>query len=622
MSEETLLKEQGKVLSSEEALEAGINNRAKLLSDPYWNDVLQRYLDYVAGDEDGLPRFGSLSILCSKTPFFVYDHPALLEQCRTAFATETMVGFSKDFFIGMVESELIATKENRNEMSVAPLVLHELSHIMRGHHGRMLQFPNNIANIAQDISINQMIIMVLAERNISAGPVFATGWGSTQTEFNLFYGQSEEVIGQQLLSIAKSTNSNQSPSSQGSDDSGESNSGETKSSDQESSNNSSEDNKSSENQNEQDSNEQPSNSDTKQDDSQPASHGDGKPGSHKRRTDDMSIKTLGELLNDEKGMDKHNISDQSLSKVLEDNNLDHIKDALNLPDSCNSDAFKARNEAQRARNQDSVATSKAIRNQHSQATGRPAAGSHIDDAHDDVLNKGRAPEISWKANLSNTVKPIDGFHEHYTDDFSADTATVLGLHGMEAHVGDSFPLQREKGVAAFLLDTSGSMQEQFQSDLLDVAYEGLTPPHDSAGFETIYFGSADTSSRKDLIRIDYEEREMMDKMSISGFGGTDFITPIHEIVDFAEDEDFRLDVIVYMTDMGATIPSRDQLPENTPPIVFVTTEHNLKALNAHELARVHELGAVIEITSSEYKAVAQDVDIEELENQIEPRMNR
>lgn len=629
MSENVELKSHGDTLSTEEAIEAGAANPARLLSDPQWAGVLERYTQYVSGNKNGLPRYGSLSLLCAKTPFFVYDHPALLDLCDTAFATETMVGFSKDFFIQLLQDELDAKNNSRNEASVAPLILHELKHILDGHHGRMLQFPPDISNIAQDIKNNQTLALIFAHDGINLGPVFSNAWGATKTELQLFRNDSEEIIARKLMSIAAQQPTNQKqdadgPGEPGSGD-GEQQENSDANSDQQQGNedqdgdkneDSDSDDNNAKNSSSSDKSSEPSNKNSNEDNAtqNPTN------AANQRAAEDMSIKNIQDLLANNKDLDDHSITDQELSGVLEKNDLEHVKEGLGLPDSNDQDAFDSRNESQRVRNQEALNESNRLREEHGYLSDRPDAGTHIDNYTSNVVTKGAAPTIDWKTRVRNAATIDGGMSTLYTDDVAADTSLVLGLNGVETFVGDELPASKEKGVAAVLIDTSMSMPDALKKDSLAISYDMLTEDNQEDGFKKLYIGSADTSTRNDIIEVHSNERYLLEKFDIHGGGGTDFINPVKEIVALAEEEDLRLDTIIYLTDMGAYIPRMHELPENTPPIVFVTTETYGSQLSQSELSAIEEIGQLVKIHGNEYKE--QTVDIEELQDRQSHSLSR
>lgn len=624
------------LITDEDFKQAARGGSTKLLSEPKWNDALQVFLKRVSGSENGLPRYGSLSILCNKTPFFVYDHPALIKMCNTAFATETMIGFSKDFFSQLLEAEVKAQQEGRKEASVEFLILHELHHIMLGHHGRMKQFPHNIANIAQDIYINQKLALIFAAKHTDLGPVASSGWGVRKSEFNLFQNDSEEIIAQKLMQIAKSQpqqpqqgqpgqgqeqadstdqdDQNSQPDQGNSDDGNEKGDNASSSPSDSDEGNENSDESDSNNSKDKQSGSASDNGEANTQDSGDSHSKNESSASNQRNVDDMAVKSLEDLIGENGETDDHSVTDEKLAGVLEENDLDHVKDALGLPDSNDKDSHERRKREQLERNRDAISESESLRAQHEMATGRPSAGGHSDDYCKEAVEKTTPPQINWKTRVKNLADtPGGGMHTAWNDDESDVHNVIMEDNGFDTFIGEAIPVMREKGVAGCLIDTSGSMPNSLIGDSIGIASEMLTEPNREDGFQKIYLGSADTSSRDDFVEITHQDKHLLDAHYVYGGGGTDFVNPIKELVALSEKEDLRLDVIIYLTDMGAYIPSLDELPENTPPVVFVTTETYANYLSDEDKRRIDQLGDVVTISGHEYRETMDlDVDIESI----------
>ena len=110
---------------------------------------------WVSGDkmESGylVPRYGLLSLKMRNTPMYAYDHPGLMKLSNTAFTDGVHIFISADFLRQLnKESDLT----NGMEQGAEPLILHELMHMLMNHTRRLRQFPRDIANEAEDLSIN------------------------------------------------------------------------------------------------------------------------------------------------------------------------------------------------------------------------------------------------------------------------------------------------------------------------------------------------------------------------------------------------------------------------------------------------------------------------------------
>jgi|GEM_PF-2584894 len=594
-----------------------------LLSDPRWQQLLDDYKEKFTQVIGGLPRFGALSIIGDRTPMFVYDHPALEAICQTAFATETLIGFHKDFFATLVSSELSAEQKGKKVVGVEFLMMHELDHIMSGHHGRMRYLPDHISNAAQDVRINQRAQELFAFEGKEISPVLKTGWGFSDVEYQLFHRRSEESVGailQQLEEMEPSQPQGQSGNSQ---EQGAGAAGSSQNSTPGDPSESSSDDPGDEANAEQAA--QPSDTGTNEKPGATAAQSDagsdgstsGSDNANQKRTDSKSaippkIKPIIDKLNEEKSGDVHGLSDQDISKTLEDAGLDEVRDKLGLPESSNDESFGKRAEQQAIRNNEALAESQRLNELHS--NGRPSAGGHGDSYAADAVKAGVAYKLSFQAQFKEAIHSELGDEFSYSDDFALDTAHALGVNGTETHVGDLIPMKRDKGAAAAFLDTSGSMPAKLKSDFLSTILQTLSPGEDE-GFSKLYLGYADTATRGDLIEIDQDDVIDSDKFIANGGGGTDFHRPLIEVSKLIEEQEdeVSIDCIIYLTDMGASIPNQGELPDNLPPIIFVTTEQYAK-LRQQEHSALESIGAMVTVDNEEYGVV--EVDVEELTNNL------
>lgn len=103
------------------------------------------------------PRFGMLADLLGRTPVRIYDLPELKLRCDTAFVDTTGRMYMSDSFFRILVKEQL---EGKNSLYF--LFLHEMEHNRRLHLQRMLDYPSDLANHAQDIRINCDCIKIIA----------------------------------------------------------------------------------------------------------------------------------------------------------------------------------------------------------------------------------------------------------------------------------------------------------------------------------------------------------------------------------------------------------------------------------------------------------------------------
>lgn len=171
-------------------------DRIRLNSQEKWQDVLQRVRSHIIqSDEHGLPRYGVLSILARRVPFHLYDHPAFVRLCRTAFTDGIHVFVHTKFLIETLGLGSDPSGGNANEShdAMVLVLLHELSHILLRHHTRLPgSAPPLLWAIACDIAINTRLLT--AYPMLSPGKVFDGAWGNDPRAAEEYLGQSEEHI--------------------------------------------------------------------------------------------------------------------------------------------------------------------------------------------------------------------------------------------------------------------------------------------------------------------------------------------------------------------------------------------------------------------------------------------
>ncbi|MEM1189317.1 MAG: VWA-like domain-containing protein [Pseudomonadota bacterium] len=174
--------------------QAGAPARARLNAATQWNGSLQRYRSrIIQSDEAGLPRYGVLSVLARRVPFHLYDHPALTALCDTAFTDGIHVFVNTEFFVSLLDEDAAADAGSKRHDSLLLILLHELSHILYRHHGRMPPgAPPLLWAIACDIAIN--VRLLRAYPALRPGPVFDSAWGTATGDYERYLGQSEEHI--------------------------------------------------------------------------------------------------------------------------------------------------------------------------------------------------------------------------------------------------------------------------------------------------------------------------------------------------------------------------------------------------------------------------------------------
>ena len=167
---------------------------ARLNSVPVWNDALQGLRSHIIqSNEHGLPRYGVLSILARRVPFHLYDHPALVALCDTAFTDGIHVFVNTHFLAEVTDGDRRAAADGSVRHSMVLVLLHELCHILYRHHGRLPPHaPPLLWAIACDITINARLLA--AYPRLRPGPIFDDAWGTRPGDGDRYLGQSEEHV--------------------------------------------------------------------------------------------------------------------------------------------------------------------------------------------------------------------------------------------------------------------------------------------------------------------------------------------------------------------------------------------------------------------------------------------
>ena len=134
------------------------SKQKRLLSDE--NAHLQRDLEsfvtrfcerktvFFENERVDLPVYGLSSEMAARTPIRLYDHPALMEMCNTAFTDGARVFISAALF------KDLWPEQQAGKRAIDFVVVHELEHIRLHHVKRLQNIDHSIANIAADIRIN------------------------------------------------------------------------------------------------------------------------------------------------------------------------------------------------------------------------------------------------------------------------------------------------------------------------------------------------------------------------------------------------------------------------------------------------------------------------------------
>ncbi len=466
--------------------------------------------EYIQNDknENGInvPRFGLLSFKARNTPFYVYDHPALLKKTNTAFTDGVHIFFAAGFLRTLALED---QKSDGAEFSTEVLGLHELMHMLLGHTQRLKQFPHHIANKAEDLVINSKIQL--------AFPVMK--WGKTISELGLGFkaGEvekyavlAEETVAHQLMEEEKKKKKDGGGGSGGNGD---------------------------------------------KEDGKPS--GKGQSGGQPSDQD-----SGGEPEPDPEGKngwsDTHTMTLEDLIKTLEDAGLQNVIDKLQLPPSDNIEEIGRLEKEVEMKDIEAIERAASMR----AALGDKMPGGHIIDAAAERIKGLRDGKMTWKLGIREEI--LGAGMDFRVSDEEPDMVYYLDQRDTNfepIYVGSYLPHAPQE-VVVCILDTSGSVGPELMKKLLSeilTLKKGVSGVTDTAS-EVILL-SADTVLRGEPIEINESNMEefLENGINIYGRGGTNIAHCIKQTLglDFLKDKKIRS--LVYLSDGEDHPPTKKEL---------------------------------------------------------------
>lgn len=557
------------------------------------NLYLTKYKELIcASDSNRIPRFGPYSIHAKGTPMFVFESPELAEEINaTAFTDGTNIYFFADFF-----EKLLRSQKEHSSNDVEFVIMHELAHMLYQHTKRMKEFPHDVANIAQDLSINTRLQRDFEQLKVSPF-LNKMLYGFKPGDIEHYSTMFEEDIARELLTkdaeklkeLIDEINreideddknqSNQSQSSKNGkkqkgnsgDQGDEQDEGQGEGQD--------EGQAEGEGQDQGEGEDAQGNGKGKGQKGKSGKNkpGKGQPGDQGDEQDDDQGDENGNdgQQNGKKGGPKkgkgkgksydHIVDPRKIRDVLEKAGMGHIADTMNLPKS-KADVEKFMDK-QKHKVMDTIHQSKQ---ENMRANGR-LPGQHSLDFATEIVKDLSAPKMKWKGAISELVYG-SGMNYKYTDDvpgsiYHYDPAIMGFDHPV--YVGETIPAKSDTTTLVFV-DTSGSVSDpelkEFYSETI-----GMLDNDDMAG--EIIIMSADSAMRGEPLIINTDTYEVFKKgVPFHGRGGTDFLNSIRGGMEWADKNEKKVQAIVYFTDLGDNPPNRDQLPDNLPRMLYVTTK--------------------------------------------------
>lgn len=552
----TLVKKKSTTTIADGAQQDTLLNRDKKENDEI-ADQMQDMKLWVSGDkmESGflVPRFGLLSLKMRNTPMYAYDHPALMKLSNTAFTDGVHIFIAADF-LRQLNKEEDATKGM--EQGGVPLILHELMHMLMNHTRRLTQFPKDVANEAEDLSINaklqtgfQEIRWVPSLREV--GLAFRTG------DVERYAKLAEETIAREILEQRKDNNKNKNGDGKGKGKGGKGS----------------------------------------------KSSGGGQQGDPGEQGEPGEQDGEGQEQEKEEGWDNnHTVSLEELVDILNENGLDDILEKLELPQS-SEDVEQIAQIEEQVRLKDIDAIQKAAA-QKAQMGGK-YPGAHIVDSCAELVKGFTEGKLQWRLGLKSFMFG-DGMRFRYTEVEPGDIYYVnpkeMGLT-TEIFVGSDLPHKPEE-VVLCLIDTSGSVDQSqlkgFLSEIFGLKRENAGVGDTASEVIVLY---ADTVLRGQAVEITEDNvDELMEKgIGVNGRGGTDLANGLRSAMKLPLLKEKKISSVCFFTDLCDTPPKKSDFPENMP-LCFITMPHTMSdefARAVKDFARVYAIEAGGEVDLSE-----------------------
>lgn len=542
-------------------------------------DVRRTQTKLLRGQRRAVPKYGMFTLLARKTSFFIYDHPVFESLCNTAFTDGRHVYFSAKFMQGLLDSE----HANPGCVEVLPLVLHELSHIIYQHHGRLLNCPHElkrsafkyIRNVAMDKAINARIKASFPD--MPFGPYFLeSAWGLDDVD-KYIHLLEEQIFSEDLrVELAKEQQ-------QGSDnkpDPGENGMG-----------------------------------------APDASQGGGAEGDvagegRHNASDSLSQDTARAAQSGsadsgpaepEEGSDhNHVVSTAELARVIGEA-LDKHPELKGVADALDIDVDSPEKNAHVLTEQTRAVRS-CLNEAKELASAGLAPGGHVERATAEAIGELDSPTIDFRLAVGEIVHDAGrGSSSRDYDDPHSAYYLDPGRMGLNSKL--YAPSVVPKGIGPkilVLLDTSGSVSRKMRISFLS-QIKPILFTEDSGVKARVWLFSGDTVVRDEPTVLTQDNFDELQSGVIKGNGGTDLAAVINSAMEWAEEEDVEFDAVLYFTDLMDFAPASAKLARPMPPTVFICPRDYRRQAFAAAVGDYAIVADIRDDTSIDLAEVAADV---------------
>jgi predicted metal-dependent peptidase len=298
----------------------------------------------------------------------------------------------------------------------------------------------------------------------------------------------------------------------------------------------------------------------------------------------------------------HTVALEDLIDTLNENGLGEVLEKLELPqDSSDVEKIGQIEEGVRLKDIDAIQKAAAQKAQ----MGGKYPGAHIVDSCAELVKGFTEGKLQWRLGLKNFLFG-EGMRFQYTEAEPGDLYYVdpkdMGMN-LEIFIGADLP-HRPEEIVLCLIDTSGSVSQEmlrsFMSEIFNLKRENAGIGDTASEVVVI---SADTVVRGTAVEItESNVDELMDSgVGLSGRGGTDLANDLRQTMKLPLFEDKKISSVVFFTDLCDTPPKQSDFPSKLP-LCFITTPHMMSeefAKAVKDFARVYpiEEGIQVDLTA-------------------------
>jgi len=206
--------------------------------------------------------------------------------------------------------------------------------------------------------------------------------------------------------------------------------------------------------------------------------------------------------------------------------------------------------------------------------GNAMAGEHLESASSQWIENSYEGKLEWRNMLRDLVVGQGNFYQH-CDEIPHDIYYIdheqMGLT-TPLFIGTQTP-SSPKGNIICVIDTSSSIS--LKSLRIFIGELNKLIAQEGSHLNNLYLTSADTTLRGEMLKFSQNDLiKMPEKVKLHGHGGTNIIRVLNETLTWANQQNVfppdTLEAIIYFTDLIDKAPTRDDLPNVIPKLLFLS----------------------------------------------------